>query len=130
MPSTSLLPPMLTTLAVVTTATGTLALYLRHKHQALRSQVTSRTISATERKEAASLQHLESLPRDLLDHPEHYRIVHSQDSIPLPSSTNTFWQSDEDAEKVFTKLMQRNMRLFAIYLPQSYLMRFLLAKTQ
>ena len=119
-------------LVTATAATAALALYIHHLHASLRSQITHRQISAEERKALATSNELESLPQDLLDHPEKYRIIHERDAIPLPLPSPRpeliAGLSDRDATDLFTRLMRRNMRAFAAYLPQSWLMR-LLART-
>lgn len=120
------------------TTLGGLKLYLRHLHERLRSQVQSGAILAATPREAASSNDLESLPQDLLDNAEEYRVYHSQDSLPLPRHvhfTSTIRSHDVNQDQdqqhtasLFTRLLQRNMSLFSTYTPQAYLLR-LLAQT-
>lgn len=125
MPSQALI--LTTTLVAI--AGSSLAFYLRHRHHTLCPQVTSRHICASERSAAVSSRSLESLPKRILDSPQHYRIIHALDSISLSSNLSSHLQTQtQQAETLFTGLMRRNMISFSTYLPQAYLLR-LLSKT-
>lgn len=115
--------PILTTTLLTTTALLAAGiLYLRHHHRTLRSQITTRAVSASDRK------HLSSLPQDLLDNADQYRILHEQDTIPLPSTVAAYLQTlrtSTSQAQILTTLLRRNMHFFSTRLPQAYLMRLL-----
>lgn len=112
--------PLTTILALTITGAILLALYLQQKHYTLRIQITHHQIQTGTTKNT-----IQSLPQDVLTHPETYRIVHELDSIRLfPRHQNL--HDDSDNAILFTRLMQHNMLLFANYAPQAYLMRYLL----
>jgi hypothetical protein len=112
---------MSTTQILVSTGAVTLAgvfLYARYLHGSFRSQVQHRSMDATGRRAASKNGELETLPKELLDHPEDFRIIHDRDEKKLAHSE--VFESGH-AEELFTKLTRRNMAAFS-NLPQSWMM--------
>lgn len=101
-------------------------LYGRYLHQSLASQVRHRNGSAVARIEADKSGQLESLPKELLDNPNRFRIVHDIDEKSIPDA-DLF--NDSNMEQLFTKLVRRNMSAFA-NLPQSWMMRTMARTTE
>lgn len=113
---------ILATSGVITAAS--VVLYVRYLHQRYLSQVQHQAVDAAGRQAAYENNELETLPQELLDYPQMYRIVHDRDEKKLTG----FHPLDHDnVEKLFTKLIRRNMTAFS-HLPQSWMMS-LLAKT-
>ena len=94
-------------------------LYVRHLHRSLAGQVSSKKVSAEERKAAHNTGEIQTLPTDLIGNPDDFRLLHVQDqksaSISIPH------KEEENATKLFTLLLRRNMQIFA-KMPQSWIM--------
>ena len=112
---------LIASVAIAATTTAAMVAYIRTWHHSLRSQITTRTVSSSERSSVCAERELESLPQDLLANPDNYRVAHFR--IPLPTHLRLLTRAD--AEQMFTALMRRNMKLFSRRLLQSYLLRLI-----
>ena len=99
-------------------------LYARYYHQSLASQINHQKLDTTGRKRAQEHGELETLPKELLESPENFRIVHDRAEKTLDDA-RLF--EHETVEDLFTKLIRRNMSSFA-KLPQSWMLS-MMAKT-
>lgn len=112
---------ILSTTAVTLIGAYTYATYLR---RSLQIQIRHQSIDAAGRRAASNQGELESLPGDLLDYPQNFRIVHDRDERRLSKISAI---DRQDAGELFTKLVRRNMAAFS-NLPQSWMMS-MMAKT-
>ena len=94
------------------------AVYARYLHRSFRSQVQHHSIDAVGRRAASEHGEIETLPRELLDHPENFRVIHDRDEKKLANPK--VFECDH-AEELFTKLTRHNMAAFS-NLPQSWIM--------
>jgi hypothetical protein len=111
-------------LASGTITLASVYLYARYYHQSLASQVSHQAVDTTGRKRARENGELETLPTDLLENPQIFRIIHDRDEKTLDDA-QIF--DHNNVEELFTKLVRRNMTCFA-KLPQSWMLS-MMAKT-
>ena len=95
-------------------------LYAKYLHSTLTSQVTSVHVTAGERA-AYATNEIESIPVELLEKPEHYRVIHVKDTYLVDARIPL---KDDEGHEIFTRLLRRNMSRFA-RMPQAWFLRLL-----
>lgn len=93
-------------------------LLARHWHSSLEYQISSTSVTANDRSRSHASGEIESLPNDIIEHPDQYRLVHEKDVIAVPISIPP---NDNKASELFTKLLRRNMSCFTRF-PQMWLL--------
>lgn len=85
-------------------------LWTSHFYYSLKQQIHTTKVNPTTRAADAKSGSVESLPADLLEHPEAYKIIHEKDETPIPDLQ---LPSDElKNRRLFTALMRRDMCCF------------------
>jgi hypothetical protein len=99
-------------------------IWARNFHKNLATNVSHRVVDTRERNESRDSGTLESLPRQLVNDTDDYRIIHDRDEMVISN-----WRQigDDRAATLFTALMRRNMSLFSRF-PQSWML-WLIAKS-
>ena len=104
-------------------AITSIILYLRHLHKSLHSQITNVKVKDFERKAAHASQDLECLPKDLIEHPEDFRIIHERDEKDVQMAIPG---NEVEKQELFTHLLRHNMSLFSRF-PQCWILRLMVS---